>query len=219
MLRTFALAAALLALQPIVLPSTAAAAEYEPASINYFNSYDDIDPGLGRLTFEDFEDEALVPGLAVEGNGFYFGDGAVNHNAGVDRSLVFFFADGITGFAGRSILSPDRPIGGLRVEALFADGTAELLREAGQAYGNGFYGFTSSKAVTGLVFSGANDQQIWQMLDVRFGNFDAVPGPAPAVPEPASWAMLISGFGFAGSVLRRGRRQTGRRGALASARA
>ncbi len=33
--------------------------------------------------------------------------------------------------------------------------------------------------------------------------FQAVVGNAPAVPEPASWAMMIAGFGVAGVALRR----------------
>jgi hypothetical protein len=36
-------------------------------------------------------------------------------------------------------------------------------------------------------------------------DFDTVVAPVPAVPEPASWAMLITGFGLAGSALRRRR--------------
>lgn len=34
------------------------------------------------------------------------------------------------------------------------------------------------------------------------------PAPAPAVPEPAAWAMLITGFGLVGAGLRRRRTQT-----------
>jgi choice-of-anchor A domain-containing protein len=36
--------------------------------------------------------------------------------------------------------------------------------------------------------------------------FLAPPPPPPAVPEPASWAMLIAGFGLVGATLRRRRR-------------
>lgn len=35
----------------------------------------------------------------------------------------------------------------------------------------------------------------------------APPPPPPAVPEPASWLLLISGFGLVGAMARRGRRQ------------
>ena len=36
-------------------------------------------------------------------------------------------------------------------------------------------------------------------------DFDTVVAPGPAVPEPASWAMLITGFGLIGSMMRRHR--------------
>jgi hypothetical protein len=34
----------------------------------------------------------------------------------------------------------------------------------------------------------------------------AAPPPPPGVPEPASWAMMVGGFGLLGSVMRRRRR-------------
>ncbi|HEX8445321.1 MAG TPA: PEPxxWA-CTERM sorting domain-containing protein [Sphingomonas sp.] len=37
------------------------------------------------------------------------------------------------------------------------------------------------------------------------------PAPAPAVPEPASWAMLLVGFAMTGAFLRRARHALGRR--------
>jgi hypothetical protein len=48
------------------------------------------------------------------------------------------------------------------------------------------------------------------LADEYFGNFvtgtlPATPGPGP-VPEPASWAMLIAGFGLVGATMRRRRR-------------
>ena len=37
-----------------------------------------------------------------------------------------------------------------------------------------------------------------------------VPPPPPAVPEPATWAMMILGFGMVGGFMRRRQRQAGR---------
>lgn len=39
-------------------------------------------------------------------------------------------------------------------------------------------------------------------VTIRFG-LGAVTPPAPAVPEPATWVMMLSGFGLVGLVLRR----------------
>ncbi len=46
--------------------------------------------------------------------------------------------------------------------------------------------------------------------EIHLGNFDggiSIDPPPPAVPEPASWAMLIAGFGLVGAISRR-RRQS-----------
>ncbi len=37
------------------------------------------------------------------------------------------------------------------------------------------------------------------------GTADGVPNPTPGIPEPATWAMLILGFGLVGSAMRRRR--------------
>ena len=39
------------------------------------------------------------------------------------------------------------------------------------------------------------------------------PPPPPSVPEPATWAMMLLGFGAAGTALRRSRRKDGEAGA------
>jgi hypothetical protein len=42
-------------------------------------------------------------------------------------------------------------------------------------------------------------------IEDRFMNYAFVERVGPGVPEPAAWALLIGGFGLAGSVLRRRR--------------
>jgi hypothetical protein len=46
---------------------------------------------------------------------------------------------------------------------------------------------------------GTPDGSAWQTFNITDNNLQ------PAVPEPASWAMLITGFGLAGAILRRRR--------------
>jgi PEP-CTERM motif len=63
----------------------------------------------------------------------------------------------------------------------------------------GFYGFVSTTPFTTIRFanvSGTSDG--FGMDNLRWGT-----GGAGAVPEPASWAMLIAGFGMVGAVSRR----------------
>ena len=55
--------------------------------------------------------------------------------------------------------------------------------------------------VVGVIGCAKNDQTTGRMLD-RVISFD-VPVPAAAVPEPATWAMMVLGFGVAGGLMRR----------------
>ena len=190
------------ALAAVTLQASAAASpveEYVLPNIAYLGSYEEIIGGPDMVRLEDFEDELLVPGIELGGQSFYIDEGAVIHNAGPDRTLRFVFEDGITGFAGRSLLAGDEPFPGLFVEALFEDGSAQQLRDLDGTYGNGFYGIVADRPITAINFYGRGDAQSWRMLDVRFGRFSS---GAPAVPEPASWAFMICGFGLTGMALR-----------------
>jgi hypothetical protein len=98
--------------------------------------------------------------------------------------------------------------GGNRVTLYFADGTTRAFTGAqltdGVADGNQSANATNGRVtfdtrgthkggIAGAVFS--SDRTAFE-----FDNF------AGAAPEPATWGMLILGFGFAGYGLRRGRR-------------
>jgi hypothetical protein len=88
----------------------------------------------------------------------------------------------------------------------FSDNTSELLNGA-QLAGGAFGGDQSigrrmtytfgGKTVTSVVFASAQNS-------FEFDNIATV----SAVPEPATWAMMIMGFGLAGSAVRNSRRKT-----------
>ena len=59
---------------------------------------------------------------------------------------------------------------------------------------NGFFGFVNSNPFTSIVVSGENEIHFFD--NVRFGTGNAV-------PEPATWAMMIGGFALAGAAMRR----------------
>lgn len=65
---------------------------------------------------------------------------------------------------------------------------------AGPIYNYSFFGFVSDTAFSRITISGENE--LHQFDDVRFAS-------AAAVPEPATWAMLLGGIGVTGGVLRR----------------
>jgi hypothetical protein len=71
--------------------------------------------------------------------------------------------------------------------------------------------FTALAGVNTFAFQYANLQgfgdEAWGLDNVSFGAAVADPTPTgPGVPEPATWAMLILGFGATGTVLRSRRR-------------
>ena len=90
--------------------------------------------------------------------------------------------------------------------------------ETGNCTGGGSGGLTLGQSGSGtftLKFgSGQSDLDLTSFY-VRYqsvmpndisGSASGVPIPGSAIPEPATWAMLIAGFGLAGSAIRRRRR-------------
>lgn len=71
---------------------------------------------------------------------------------------------------------------------VFVDGALEF--DLNGAFTDGRFGFYNYSQAT-VTYAGISD--------------DVLPPPTGAIPEPATWAMMILGFGAAGSILRRRR--------------
>jgi hypothetical protein len=87
-------------------------------------------------------------------------------------------------------------------------GTSIWSRAIGSFSGSRAVDVSSNWSAGGLLFAFSNEGS--GSLGVRNLSFEiravAAPPPPPGgVPEPASWAMLIAGFGLVGSVSRRRR--------------
>jgi hypothetical protein len=68
-----------------------------------------------------------------------------------------------------------------------------------------FFGVTSDTAFTSFTITGAGTNAFASTVfdNIRFGS-----AATPAVPEPATWAMMIGGFGMVGGAMRYRRRKT-----------
>jgi hypothetical protein len=74
-----------------------------------------------------------------------------------------------------------------------------ILADAGTTYTSG--AFTTASTAGGTDFNGGFDS--FKQLRLQLG-------AATAVPEPATWAMMLLGFGGIGFTMRRGKKQNGR---------
>ena len=85
---------------------------------------------------------------------------------------------------------------------LTVNGTPYTYNYSGST-GFGFLGITTDTAFSSLtITTSKNNDSLFD--NVRFGTLAA---GTPAVPEPATWAMMVAGFGLAGGALRRRRAQ------------
>jgi hypothetical protein len=69
-----------------------------------------------------------------------------------------------------------------------------------------FNSHTSFLGLGGLE-DGKHAKKYGAKVEATFTLLDPVQNPGGAVPEPATWAMMITGFGFAGAMLRQQRRR------------
>jgi hypothetical protein len=177
--------------------------------------------GVDQFGNDQFIHTAPVDPEASTEFGFNTTPGGKSYLANDAGTDTFTFSTPIDAF-GAYFTGVQVPV---RDSIVFSDGTTEtiLLPNAGSDPGSSklpttvtsFVGFTdpgkqiSSVTILAGLNSGGSD---WIGIDdVRFGNLppdDTGPGSggtgsAPGIPEPASWALMIMGFGGAGAMLRR----------------
>lgn len=95
------------------------------------------------------------------------------------------------------------------IDFLRADGSIMRTftgRDMPRFDGNQTEGITNRRVTLGLDVQDRIKQVAFRSTSPAF-EFDTIGVTTGAVPEPASWAMLIAGFGLVGAVLRR--RRTG----------
>jgi hypothetical protein len=128
---------------------------------------------------------------------------------GFDNQLVGFdVSDGGLAFTSTEF----RLFGGTATQATltFVDTDGQIFQQSFAIPANGFF---NAQAVDGQLidyFSIAANGTIGDVRQIRVGGLQAIPddgnnGGNGGVPEPATWALMIMGFGGAGVVLRRRR--------------
>lgn len=135
-------------------------------------------PGVRGLSYD------FTPGLTTIVN--VTGNGAYSWGLNTLGSAGAFAPDVLFNFVGATSLTLGRDIYG-SILAPFAD-------------------IASSSPINGTLVAGGN---FAQSAEVHLGSFGGInldtPGTVPGVPEPASWALLIAGFGLVGGAMRRRR--------------
>lgn len=95
-----------------------------------------------------------------------------------------------------------------KLEYVFGGSPNEVMVEGSNDLGNVrtiFGTFSGTGIFTELFFVNTGNSLVDVMIDNVVVSAVRSEPPVPAVPEPASWAMMIGGFGLAGASLRRRR--------------
>lgn len=161
----------------------------------------------------DFEG-ALPTGVSIVGGSITSNSGCgplcgINTTSGGRNFLSLFGGQATFNFA-TAINSFGAYITGLQTNFVvgqtlqFSDGSSQTIGVPNSINGGGaFVGFTDfGKSVTSITYNAQSGSigDIIAIDDVRFGN-------GGGVPEPATWAMMLLGFGGLGSMIRMRRRQ------------
>lgn len=168
-----------------------------------------FDAAVTGATLVDFEG-ALPTGLTISG-GLVTNDSGCGALCGINttpggRNFLYLYGGSATFTFANPIQAFGFYITGLQTSLVaqqtltFSDGSNQTIDMISANGGGGaFLGFTNvGKSVTSLTYNATQD--IVTIDDLRFVGLTTV-------PEPATWAMMLLGFGGMGSMLRASRRK------------
>jgi hypothetical protein len=167
------------------------------AVITYHQDNAGLRGALSQIVFEDFEDTTLLDGLSISGSG-NIATGLLYRQILPARPSVFTFDDAIFGFGGMIRASNFNT---LAITVLFEDGSEQVLDPFAVNPATKVYlGFSSDVGIRSVSVkpAGAAGSALY-LDDLTYGHGVA------AVPEPATWGMMIIGLAVIGSTMRRQR--------------
>lgn len=186
----------------LLAAATAMSAVPASAVVTIYTDESAFQAALASVTVEDFNDNTFALGIASDAGarqGNHFEDRLVR---GGDNT-TFSFSGAVNGLGGFFNLSPGGA--GQGIEFLL-DGTTLLGTEVPNGNGNSFWGFITDTSFTSVILNGGTQggvAETYHLDDLQFGALAAAGG----VPEPATWAMMIIGFGAIGASMRRKKAQ------------
>lgn len=152
--------------------------------------------------------------------GLTFADGMITSDTGMVQLLAAAYTNNFAGATTTTLYAIDA-VGDRLVRAVNPNaGTYTGMNMMGQAFQPLGFSFTTSNAVgfdisgrTGMAFANI-DSLLWSInLDTGAGTALGIIGAGPlrsiatsgVVPEPATWGLMIAGFGLVGAAARRRR--------------
>jgi hypothetical protein len=168
-----------------------------PAEIAaYLGAPDDVHAGLGEHTLTyDLGTYRLVDGAGQDFNVYEVDGGSVEFGS-VD---VLVSADGVTFFNVESTFQAAVNLAGDELHGNASFRRSYDIAGAVAALGASQFRFVRLDGTGGGPIGGDND---FDPDAVGFANFINL---APAIPEPATWAMMVGGFALLGGAVRRQR--------------
>lgn len=134
-------------------------------------------------------------------------DRLVDNGAGFGGLMAFNFTGPVNGLGA---YSNNIDYGRIRIFS-GANLTGSFLGEVHFGKDFAFGGIASDVVIGSAQFTCDHNSDLkCGVYDIQFGKFAPPPPPTGGVPEPATWGLMILGFGGAGAMLRRRRSGAGR---------
>ena len=186
--------------------------QYPAAAITsqYLSGWTIATPGESNLQRAPYVNYALYPGSAYEGSQFFSLNWSPLGSVTLNNSIAQSFSLGAASSLQFSIaMATESGFDGSTLQVIITNSANAIVAQSGlltNSKGKGVWDvknwdFNLDSGSYSIALHGIGAGNAWDVIldDARL---EASPIPN-AVPEPATWAMMITGFGFVGASLRR----------------